>query len=411
MRPDLFATETIVELEQLQDRVAAVDVDAVRAIVRGELGRAPEAVFASFEAQPLAAASIAQVHVATLREAYRPVVGPPLPAGSRVAVKVIRPGIEAAVAADLRAARRWARALTRIPALARYRPEALVDEFAASLGRELDLRHEGRTAERFAHAFADDPLVGAPAVVWPCSTRRVLTTALVDGWPLSDLAAARQAGIDTAALAAHGARVFLRQVLEVGVFHADLHPANLFVGRDGRLHYLDFGIVGSTTPAQREAIAQVLVALALGDAERALSASRSLGLEIDAARADAVRDGVAALTERHLCEREPSDLRGFALGFLTLLRHQRVTIPSGYGLLIKALVTVEGVARALAPDVDVIRSGAPYVSGLLARRLLRPERLWQAAPRALHAGLRVLVAATSAAPASQFQASRERSRQ
>ena len=391
VRPDLFAPEVIVELERLQDAVPAVGVDAIRATIARELGRAPEAVFASFDPRPLAAASIAQVHAATLREAYRPVVGPVLSAGSPVAVKVVRPGVEASIAADLRAARRWAHALARLPRVARYGPEALLDELSASLARELDLRHEGRVADRFVHAFADDPLVSAPRVVWRHTTRRVLTTELVDGWRLSELDAARSAGIDTAALAAHGAQVFLRQVLEVGTFHADLHPANLFVTRDGRLCYLDFGIVGTTTPAQREAIAHVLVALAYGDAERALRASRRLGLEVGDDRVGAVRDGVAVLTSRHL-RREPSDLRGFALGFLALLRDQRVRIPSGYGLLIKALVTVEGVARSLAPDVDVIRSGAPYVSGLLVRELSRPERLRASLPRALSAALREMVA-------------------
>jgi len=392
VRPDVFSPEVVFELERLQDRVPAAPFAEVRAILAAELGEPPERVFASIDPEPVATASIAQVHAATLREDVRPVVGAPLTAGTRLAVKVVRPGVEAAIAEDLGVARRSVARLERVPRLARWGPAALLGEFEATLASELDLRIEGRAADRFAFDFADDPLVVVPRVVWRHTTRRVLTSEFVDGWRLSELGDAERAGIDARRLAAHGAEVFLRQVLVHGRFHADLHPANLFVTSDGRICYLDFGITGRTTLAQRFAIAQVLAALVHGDAERALRYSRALGLEVPDARVEEVRAAVDGLVRAHLIAREPTDVRGFALGFLGMLADFRIAIPEGYGLLVKALVTVEGVARAIYPDIDVVRTAGPFATRLIAAQLARPERLRERIPAALRAALRELVA-------------------
>lgn len=392
VRPDLVPPEIVAELERLQDRLPPVPIDAVREVVRRELGAPPERVFATFDAVPLATASIAQVHAATLASAYRPVVGAELPAGSRVAVKVVRPGVAKAIATDLALARRWAARAERIPAVARWRPTSLLREAEASLASELDLRNEGRVADRFARDFADDPLIVVPRVVWRHSTRRVLVAERVDGWRLSDLGEAERAGIDARRLAEHGAEAFLRQVLVHGRFHADLHPANLFVTPDGRICYLDFGITGTADAAEREAFAELLAATAYGDAERALRASRRLGLDVPDRDLPRIRAGVENLVARHLAGREPADARGFALGFLALLADARIAIPEGYGLLIKGLVTIEGVARAIYPDIDVVATAKPFVTRLVAGRLARPEVLRERLPAAAAAALRELLA-------------------
>ncbi|MFW5816176.1 MAG: ABC1 kinase family protein [Wenzhouxiangella sp.] len=392
VRPDIFAPETVFELERLQDRVAPVSFADIRAAIRRELGADPDAVFSHFEDRPLAAASVAQVHRARLRKAYRPVSGGVLPAGTPVAVKVLRPGIEAQIAADLAIAQRWAKRLRRFQRLGQWRPAELVEEFGAMLARELDLRNEGRIADRFARDFQADPQVRVPRVVWRHSTRRVLVSEHVEGWRLNELGPAERAGIDARALAVHGADVFMRQVLVLGYFHADLHPANLFVTPQGQLCFLDFGIVGTTTPDQREAIAQVLIGLVYGDSARALRYSRALGLEIPESQVEPVRNKIEQLVHAHLLAPVTADVRGFALGFLSMLADFRIHIPAGYGLLIKALVTVEGVSHAIYPDLDLMQAARPFATRLIAEQMLRPQRLRERAAAARDAALEAFLA-------------------
>jgi len=385
VRPDMVGPETLLELEKLQDQVAPVPADQIRSALIQELGHPPEDLFKDFEHTPVAAGSIAQVHRARLAFDYRPVVGPSLPAGTPIAIKVLRPGIEALISADLKLARRWTRRAGGIKKLARFRPESLIDEFSEMLDCELDLRREGRLANRFAHDFASDQLVRVPRVVWRLSTRRVLVSEFVEGWRHSEIGPAERAGIDARALAIHGANVFMRQVLVLGYFHADLHPANLLVTPEGQLCFLDFGIVGRTSAEQRKAIAQVMIGLVYGDADRALKYSRQLGLEVPESQEPAVRRKMDELVKHHLLGPDIADVRGFALGFLRMLSDEKITIPSGYGLLIKALVTVEGVSQGIFPDLDLIKAAKPFATGLIAQQMLHPDRLrsrWQAARKA-----------------------------
>lgn len=389
VRPDVFGPEMLFEMAKLQDSLEPLPASAVRQVIAEEFGRAPEDLFADFDDTPIASASIAQVHRATLAEPYRPVVGSSLPAGTTLAVKVVRPGSDSAILLDIGAARRIAERLGRLGRLRRYNMTGLLDEFSASLLSECDLRNEARVADRFAFDFKDDHLMVVPRVIWPRTSRRVLVTEFVEGWRLSELGEAAERGVNGRILAEHGATVFLRQVLEIGRFHADLHPANLFVTPDSRICYLDFGITGVTTPAQRIAIAQVLAATVYGDADRALKYSAELGLVIPDALQSRVRSEVAALMQRTLSA-PPRDVRGFAIGFLRIMDDARVVVPVGYGLLVKALVTVEGVARALYPDIDITEAAKPYATSIIAKWMLHPARLAERIPAAQRAALREL---------------------
>ncbi len=408
VRPDVFPPELCFELEGLQDTVAPLPYADVAEVIREEFGRDPSDLFATFDPEPTASASIAQVHRATLREESRPVWGQVMPPGSPVAVKVVRPGIERDVVADLASARRLVRSLSRFGAVRRWNIDGLVEELATSLHRELDLRNEARVSDRFAFDFRDDLQVFIPRVVWSRTTQRVLTMEFVDGWRLSALDDAVRGGVDAYGLAVHGARVFMRQVLIHGRFHADLHPANLLVTRDNRIAYLDFGIVGTLTSQERYAVAQVLAALVFRDPERALRYSAELGVKVPAAKLAALGDGLARLMDGTLtagppdAAEEPADCGGghaggrrqgrvdvkdFGIGFLSLLGRHGIEIPVGYGLLVKSLVTVEGVARALYPDIDIIETARPFVTRLLLERGGRagdvPERLGPAVRAAL----------------------------
>jgi ubiquinone biosynthesis protein len=266
---------------------------------------------------------------------------------------------------------------------------ALLEEFAVSLASECDRRNEARVADRFARDFLEDPIVIVPRVVWPRTSRRVLAMEYIEGWRLCDLDDAARAGIDGRALAVHGAEVFMRGVLVLGRYHADLHPANVFVTPEGRICYLDFGIVGETAPAQRDAIAQVLAATVYGDADRALKYSAELGLEVAQGSQAAVRERVATLMAETLAE-PPRDVRAFSIGFLGIMNEYRVSVPVGYGLLIKALVTVEGVARAIYPDIDITEAAKPFATRLIAQQMLEPHRLYERLPAAIRAAMREL---------------------
>jgi ubiquinone biosynthesis protein len=391
VRPDEFGDEFADEMARLRDSVAAAPWPQIAAVVESQLGAAVSELFDSVETEPLASASVAQVHAAVLRTAYRPVWGDELPGGAEVVIKVIRPGAAHALRADVAEARRLAS--TRLFRwLARgVDVEALLDEFAASLERELDLRVEGRIADRFAFDFRPDPKIAVPRIVWTRTAPRVLTMERMHGWRLSELDDAELAGVDAHGLAVHGATAFMRQVMLYGRYHADLHPANLFVTPDNRIAYLDFGIVGHLTDAERGDIAQVLAAFVCRDADRALRYSANLGVVVPPEKTATVRRELGELLDATMAGGS-SDFRHFGFGFLALLRRNGIAIPGGYGLLVKSLATVEGVARRLYPDIDIMEVARPFVTRMIGESIGRPELLQQRLPEAWRAAMRTLLA-------------------
>jgi ubiquinone biosynthesis protein len=213
----------------------------------------------------------------------------------------------------------------------------------------------------------------------------------IEGWPMSRLDEARAAGVDTRSLAVVGANAFMRQVLVEGRYHADLHHANLLVTPDERVAYLDFGMVGELADRERREVARLLAALVFGDADAALVHTERLGVRIPADRLPALRSGLDALMGRTL-ESGGSDLAAFGLGLLKLLRDAGVSVPSGYTLLVKALVTVEGVSRELYPEIDMIATAAPFATEVVLREGLDAETLRRRMPAALRAAVRALLA-------------------
>ena len=390
VRADVFGPDTLEELEKLQDSVPAVPVADIEDVIERSLGAPAELLLDGFDREALAAASIAQVHRARLKAAYRPVWGPQMPAGTDVVVKVVRPGARVLVGADIAAARAALERVPRIGPLNRIDLTATIDELESSIRRELDMRIEGRTADRFAFDFRDDAVVRIPRVVWPLTTRDVLVMEYVQGWPLSKLDAAREAGVDTRGLAEHGASAFMRQVLVVGRYHADLHHANLLVTPEEQIAYLDFGMVGHLDRVERRAVAHLLASLVYHDSAAAVRWTEAMGARVPPESVGPLSDDLSALMSRTLNSGE-SDVRDFGTGLLRLLRKHRVSMPSGYALLVKALVTVEGVSRKLYPDIDMMAMAAPFVTSILVDEALTADALYRRAPAALRAALRVLL--------------------
>ena len=247
-RPDLVGTEVALELEGLQDRLPPFPSAEARAVVTASFAKPVEQLYAEF-GEPVAAASIAQVHKAVTSD------DPP----QRVAVKVLRPGIEEEFARDLSTLAFAARMAERFSAEARrLRPVALVSTVAESTALELDLRMEAAAASELAERMRDDERFRVPAVDWSRSSGRVLTTEWVDGVPVRDVDALRAAGHDPKDIALVLMRTFLTQALREGFFHADLHPGNLFVDAQGRLVAVDFGIMGRLDPPMRRFMAETI---------------------------------------------------------------------------------------------------------------------------------------------------------
>lgn len=393
VRPDEFSRELVSEMASMQDAVPAVPASAIRGVIAEEFGRTPEQLFAAFDDTPIASASIAQVHGATLAVPVNPVWGEPMPAGAQVVVKVVRPGAAEAILTDLGEARRLVDAVKRLGFFKDVNVHQLLQEFDSSVRRELDLRIEAHIADRFAFDFREDPQVEVPAIVWTRTSRRVVTMQRMDGWRLTDMGEAEREGVDCRALAIYGATAFMRQVMVYGRFHADLHPANLFVTPRNTIAYLDFGIVGHLTKEEREDIAQVLAGFVYRDAERALRYSRGLGVDVPPEKRETIVRELGELLDSLLGPvGEGGGFRHFGLGFIAMMRRNRIEIPVGYGLLIKSLATVEGCARSLYPDIDIMEVCKPFVTSLIGSSMGRPARLQERIPAAVRAALRELVA-------------------
>ncbi|HSK08062.1 MAG TPA: AarF/UbiB family protein [Vicinamibacterales bacterium] len=355
-RADLLAPELIAELSLLQDAVPALAPGVAERAVEEALHAPVARVFAAFDPVPLAAASIAQVHEATL------------PSGERVAVKVRRPGISATIERDLAILAQLGRLAERyLPDADLFQPSNLVAEFARSIRRELDLAREGRTLERFARNFDGDPAVTFPRVYWPQTGNAILTLEFIDGVKALDIVG--REGFDPGLVARRGADVMLKQVLRHGLFHADPHPANIFILPGNVICMLDLGNVGHLDRRMRDAVAALVRAIVEEDAERLTQAVLGIGkplrhVELSQLRRDLTEliDTYAGITFRDL------QVGPLLQDALSVMRRYRIQAPADLMLLVRAFVTIEGVGRQLDPTFKLIEQARPVVLEILRDR-------------------------------------------
>lgn len=365
-RGDIFGGQFAEDMGRLKDRLAAFPTPQARAIIAQELGRPVDAVFASL-GEPVAAASLAQAHPATLLD------------GRAVAVKVLRPGIERRVAADAAVLALAARLVERWAApIRRLEPVGFADTVIRATELELDLRLEAAGGDELSEVMAKDGYMSAPSILWEGVGKRVLTMTWAEGMALSDETALSQPGLDRQALAVNLTRAFLAQALDHGVFHADLHEGNLFVAAPARLQAVDFGIIGRLGAVERRYLAEILWGFLQRDYPRVAQ------VHFDAGYVPR-RHSVAAFAQALRAVGEPVfGQRANAVAMSRVLT-QLFEITALYDmhlrpelvLLQKTMMTVEGVARRIDPEHDIWAASEPVVRRWVARELSPITRVKQ----------------------------------
>ncbi|WP_062530116.1 ABC1 kinase family protein [Demequina rhizosphaerae] len=378
-RLDVLPPEITKELEDLQDEVPAVPFDEIHALAEDELGVPLRHVYASFDEEPVASASIGQAHRARLAATDKDAVG-----FTDVVVKIQRPGIGHIVEVDLSALRRIAMWLMRIRIIhQRVDLPALVEEFAATSLEEIDYLHEAANAERFAESFAGDARVRVPAVVWERTTRRVLTLEDVTAIKITDVEGIRAAGISPAEVANVFADVMLDQLFRHSFFHADPHPGNLFVtprapgaeGPEWTLTFVDFGMMGEVPDRLRHALRAVVIAAASRDGKGMVRAMHDAGVLLPSADTVELERVMTQVFSRFggmgfadLRRVDPREFRDFALEFSDVMVTMPFQLPENFLLIIRAVSLTSGLCSSLDPAYNIWDSVEPY-----AQRLLRDE--------------------------------------
>lgn len=363
-RPDLLPAEIANELRALQDAVDPLDFEQLRPLLERELGGPVDEVFAEFDREPLASASIGQVHAATL------------PDGSRVVVKIQRPGVRQLVETDLDIMMTQARFLTERSDFGdKYDIASIAGEMVTAIRGELDYVAEGGNAERLAWAFRDDETVAFPKVYWEYTTTRVLTLERFDGVRLNRPDLLDEAGVDRTQLSERGIMCYLAQIFRLGFFHADPHPGNLFALPDGRVGFTDFGRVGWLSERCRDELADLLLAIVDNDPRLAVDVMLSVGSNSDRVDVPAVQREVARLIGKYY-NKALGEVRVQELlqDILRLAYDYELGLPSELAVLLATLAVLEGMGSELDPKFDFVKVTRPFALEMVNQRM-QPSRI------------------------------------
>jgi ubiquinone biosynthesis protein len=363
-RPDLVPADVVSELAKLQDEVPPFPFPDVKAVVEAEFGAPAEELFDELEEQPLASASIGQVHKACLKD------------GEAVAVKFQRPDIQKVIEVDLEIMLHLATLAERhIKEFEIHRPVKIVEEFARTLEKEIDYRIEATNMERIARQFLDLPHVYIPVVFREFTTSRVLTTELIDGIKISKIQKLEAAGLDKKVLADRLVGLVLKQAFDHGFFHADPHPGNIFVLADNVICLVDFGMMGLVDRATREEFIDLIDSLIHQHEVKTAQVLLNLTDWDEQPDIRALEREVADFMGRHLYK----PLKDMEIGkllqdLIELTIRFRLRIPPDIFLMIKALSAVESVGRTLDPEFDLIAHAAPFIKRVKLERFA-PQRI------------------------------------
>ncbi len=364
MRPDFLPVEFVDELARLQDNVPSFSFAEVKGIIESEFNLKMEDLFESFDETPLASASIGQVHKARLKD------------GREAAVKVQRPDLDRLVAVDIGIMYHLASLIeNHVEEIAFIRPVKIVEEFARTIAGELDYTVEADHMERFAQNFAGDPTLHIPEVYREFTTKRVLSMEFIYGIKVSDLASLEKAGIDKRLITLRGADILLRQTFVHGFFHSDPHSGNIFILPNNVIAMLDFGQVGAVDQQSREDFVDLIDSVVQQNAYKATRQLLKITFWDKKPDTRQLEKEVAEFIGKHLYK----TLKDLNIGdllhdLLYMVTRHRLRIPPDIFLMMKALATIEGIARQLEPDFDMIEQAAPFIRQIKLERL-RPLRI------------------------------------
>ncbi|MCA9679077.1 MAG: AarF/ABC1/UbiB kinase family protein [Myxococcales bacterium] len=352
-RPDLFPPHIIHALEKLQDDVGEFAFRHVERTFREDFGKPPAALFSSFDATPIASASVAQVHRATLGD------------GREVAVKVRRPGIEQIVSFDLTVMRLLARVIAVVPSVRLLAPVESVDEFGRAIRMQIDLGLEAANNRRFHDNFAGDPDVIFPDLVEEFSSRRVLTMSFVRGVKVLD--APRQTTADPGHLARVGFRTLLQMIFRDGFVHADLHPGNILVTDAGKVCILDLGLTAELDDANRRAFATFFSSWAGGDGKLMAKMMSELSPSSKVRDYDRYEREVCEFVGRYLGKQLGQvAVSQVAFDMMDILRRHRVRVNPTFTMCNIAIAVTEGIGKQLDPGLDLVQEALPFFMTLRA---------------------------------------------
>lgn len=363
-RPDLIPADFLDELAKLQDDIPPFAVEEVRAIVQEELGRTPEELFHYFDAEPLAAASIGQVHRARLDN------------GAEVVVKVQRPGIENVIAVDLEILAHIAELMEQyLEEVQGHQPMAIVHEFARSLSREIDFSIELANIQRFARQFEANPAIHVPEVYPDLSTDRILVMEYVMGIKSSKVDELREQGYDLSLIAERGANLVMEQIFVHGFFHADPHPGNVFILPDNVVCFIDFGQMGRLSLKDREDFTDLVLDLVAGNEQQIVSGVLKVTVQLGEVDRESLAQDLSGLMDLYLY-RPLGDLEAGKIlqDLLDLVSRHRLSFKPSLYLMMKALSTVEGVGLMLDPHLELITLAKPFMRRIRLARM-RPGRI------------------------------------
>ncbi|MCD4779015.1 MAG: hypothetical protein K8S27_00490 [Candidatus Omnitrophica bacterium] len=357
-RPDLIPLEFCQELEKLQNEVPAFAYEKVKEQIEKELKKPIDQLFQNFSVNSIAAASLSQVHLAESKS------------GERLAVKVQRPDIEKIIRADLDILYMLAQlAEKHIEESRLYNLPSIVDEFKKTILKEIDFGVEAKNIDRFRRNFKDDNNIYILKVLPYLSTKKILTMERLEGVKASNVDEIERIGLDRKQIAENGADAILKQIFMRGFFHADPHPGNIFVLKDGRIAFVDFGMIGRIDAETRGQLSDILVAIIHRDAKGIIESFVSMGAVEENTGVKKLNLDLTDFIESYY-EIPLKELRmdQFLPDLINIISQNQIKVPPDFFLLSKALVTIESVGKKLYPDFNAVAQAKPFVEKLVRER-------------------------------------------